>query len=598
MGLVSWLQDRPSTRVERAKGHFPPVGEPRDGLAATSWTLRLPDGSHRPLPEGQTLTLGREKGVLVDSPYVSSSHLDVKVKGGQVLVRDRDTTNGTFLNGVKLPPNRWTPVEPGVRVQLSNDPRAVVRFQPESARPAPPSLDASPGPSRGRMLAAAGVGLTVGLGVAVGGGLLAATVPMVAVGVGVAAGLLAATGSVTVNGREMLSPFRAKPGDGLLQRVAKKLGNLGVRGAVGVAAGVAGTAVAPVLAVLGGLKLGIDAAARVAGAAPVGNCDVPNLPADPARYVFQTALEEVRVRPDESGAAQFDVVRLKIAPEQLSRRFQRFEWRDSHGNPLKTPPRLEKGLTLTERVGRLDHTRTYLGRDEDGHHMFGFSSRVAAQDVPQQLRQQACEHQRYERHHEQVREGVQSWGQSQEGNCTSVAVIKTGLRRFGPRIFQQCLPDGRGGYDITLRDGYDLNLSPQDIATARAEARWKGTGPSHELGVMAFAALARRGQQVGLKGARTYREALDALNSGMPLYQGMALMGLADYAARVSADELANGSQRATGFFAASDDHAVAAWQDGQGRWVADHYGQVVDFQGEDTNGRPLNDGYSLRDGI
>ena len=56
-----------------------------------------------PLVDGEHL-VGREAHchVVLDAPNISGEHLSIEVKGGQVVVEDLESTNGTFVNGRRI----------------------------------------------------------------------------------------------------------------------------------------------------------------------------------------------------------------------------------------------------------------------------------------------------------------------------------------------------------------------------------------------------------------------------------------------------------------------------------------------------------------
>lgn len=58
----------------------------------------------RSYPLGDELTVGRAAGchVTVDDTYVSQMHSRVYQRNGQLMVEDLGSTNGTYLNGVKV----------------------------------------------------------------------------------------------------------------------------------------------------------------------------------------------------------------------------------------------------------------------------------------------------------------------------------------------------------------------------------------------------------------------------------------------------------------------------------------------------------------
>ncbi|HQP34132.1 MAG TPA: FHA domain-containing protein, partial [Polyangiaceae bacterium] len=69
-----------------------------------------------PVMPGVETNVGRDGArcqVLLQEPRVSGVHATLRFDGGQLLVRDGGSNNGTFLNGNRLPPNTFTPVPPG-----------------------------------------------------------------------------------------------------------------------------------------------------------------------------------------------------------------------------------------------------------------------------------------------------------------------------------------------------------------------------------------------------------------------------------------------------------------------------------------------------
>ena len=67
------------------------------------WEVLLPSGTKKRLGPG-THTIGRLPGaaIVIDDPRVSRRHAELVVGEGIVTVYDLGSTNGTFLNGVKL----------------------------------------------------------------------------------------------------------------------------------------------------------------------------------------------------------------------------------------------------------------------------------------------------------------------------------------------------------------------------------------------------------------------------------------------------------------------------------------------------------------
>ena len=66
--------------------------------------------------EGTEVRVGRDPvqcPFFIAEPRVSAVHASLKFEGGQLLVRDETSNNGTWLYGGRLPPGSWTPVPAG-----------------------------------------------------------------------------------------------------------------------------------------------------------------------------------------------------------------------------------------------------------------------------------------------------------------------------------------------------------------------------------------------------------------------------------------------------------------------------------------------------
>ncbi|MBW3622834.1 MAG: FHA domain-containing protein [Armatimonadetes bacterium] len=76
--------------------------------------LLLPDGTAFDLPDGAT-TVGRRNtnDLVLPDAYTSGAHAQVIREGNAVRVVDQDSTNGTFVNGNRLPPGEPTTLSDG-----------------------------------------------------------------------------------------------------------------------------------------------------------------------------------------------------------------------------------------------------------------------------------------------------------------------------------------------------------------------------------------------------------------------------------------------------------------------------------------------------
>jgi pSer/pThr/pTyr-binding forkhead associated (FHA) protein len=95
----------PRPRARRQGGDAAP-GRSGSGRAAPSQlVIHIPDGRPRVIElAGQTVLFGRSPSstVRLDDPYVSDDHARIYEANGGWMVADLKSTNGTFLNRVKV----------------------------------------------------------------------------------------------------------------------------------------------------------------------------------------------------------------------------------------------------------------------------------------------------------------------------------------------------------------------------------------------------------------------------------------------------------------------------------------------------------------
>lgn len=87
----------------------------RSGVAASRAVLQGPAGVFTVMP-GVEMRVGRDGSqcaILLTEPRVSGLHASVKLDGGELLLRDDHSNNGTFINGARITPGNWQRVHPG-----------------------------------------------------------------------------------------------------------------------------------------------------------------------------------------------------------------------------------------------------------------------------------------------------------------------------------------------------------------------------------------------------------------------------------------------------------------------------------------------------
>ena len=96
-----------------------PVGAAPAGVASRA-TLQGAAGVFTIVP-GVEMRAGRDGsqcGILLSEPRVSGLHATLKLEGGQLLIRDEGSNNGTSINGSRLSGGVWTPVPSGSLVRF------------------------------------------------------------------------------------------------------------------------------------------------------------------------------------------------------------------------------------------------------------------------------------------------------------------------------------------------------------------------------------------------------------------------------------------------------------------------------------------------
>ncbi|MFN8612776.1 MAG: hypothetical protein U0931_34885 [Vulcanimicrobiota bacterium] len=172
------------------------------------------------------------------------------------------------------------------------------------------------------------------------------------------------------------------------------------------------------------------------------------------------------------------------------------------------------------------------------------------------------------------------FGQSKEGNCASVAVIKAALDKYDGKVFQS-VSKTANGYDVTQQDGKKVTISKDELKTAAKFADFKGKpNEAKSLAVLCFATIAKRGSQEGMG---SFDQALKKLDSGFDPKKAAQLLGLGNKIKEVDPKT------------AASQDGAVAwnnvhAVYEDHGK--TDSYGTARAADGTDTRGNKLTNAF------
>src|SRR3954466_1892440 len=91
-----------------------------------------------------TTTIGRRKGeILIKDAEISGQHSQILVNGAKVSGKDMESTNGTFVNGKKLPS---ADLKDGDRLTLGQS-KILVKIESGAAKPAAGPVTPPPRPS-------------------------------------------------------------------------------------------------------------------------------------------------------------------------------------------------------------------------------------------------------------------------------------------------------------------------------------------------------------------------------------------------------------------------------------------------------------------
>lgn len=129
---VATDDDSDGSSEERGSGS---IGDPfaDDGASSPIVSMRFPWGRTVELCNGDALELGRDPARAMASHMsdnVSSEHCRVEVRDRVVTVIDEDSTNGTFVDGKRIPPGL------GVRalreIRLASDPPVIITIEMRS----------------------------------------------------------------------------------------------------------------------------------------------------------------------------------------------------------------------------------------------------------------------------------------------------------------------------------------------------------------------------------------------------------------------------------------------------------------------------------
>lgn len=123
------------------------------------------------------------------------------------------------------------------------------------------------------------------------------------------------------------------------------------------------------------------------------------------------------------------------------------------------------------------------------------------------------------------------FSQGPDGNCVTVSAIKAAMMQFGSKptdVFKEVQQNG-DGFNVTMRDGFKLYVSQNELQQAATHARFKGDDPAMITSAnFMYAASAKRAQIENNDGVAgySYFAAMNSLNDGEYSREGLDRLGL------------------------------------------------------------------------
>lgn len=123
------------------------------------------------------------------------------------------------------------------------------------------------------------------------------------------------------------------------------------------------------------------------------------------------------------------------------------------------------------------------------------------------------------------------FSQGPDGNCITVSAIKAAMMQFGQKptdVFKEVRATANG-YDVTMRDGFMLSLTKDEVKQAARHAQFKGDDPAMMTDAnFMYAASAKRAQMENNDGTagRSFMAAMNSLNDGEHPREGLDRLGL------------------------------------------------------------------------
>ncbi|RQO58264.1 hypothetical protein [Pseudomonas sp. KBW05] len=137
--------------------------------------------------------------------------------------------------------------------------------------------------------------------------------------------------------------------------------------------------------------------------------------------------------------------------------------------------------------------------------------------------------------------------QGANGNCATVSAIKAAMMRFGqkPQDILRKVTERPEGFEVSMRDGFPLTLTHEELAKARQVSQLMGADPVLlEDANFLYAVSAKRAQLKNndFRARQGFEVAMQTLNDGDFPGNALRRLGLLAYVRESSAEELAKGA--------------------------------------------------------
>ena len=97
-----------------------PVGKRLKKLGTKNMRCLLFNGKEIQMHSRLTIGRAKENDFVIDDSMVSRFHLEVQQIRGSYFVKDRGSSNGTYLNGKLISPDKYIKINSGDSIRLGN----------------------------------------------------------------------------------------------------------------------------------------------------------------------------------------------------------------------------------------------------------------------------------------------------------------------------------------------------------------------------------------------------------------------------------------------------------------------------------------------